>query len=37
LVDIEYKKCSERAKERWRQYRIEKGLDPDTPIKKKGK
>lgn len=28
-------KCSERAKERWRQYRISKGLDPDTPIKKK--
>jgi hypothetical protein len=31
------KKCSERAKERWRQYRIERGLDPDTPIKKKSK
>jgi len=31
------KKCSERAKERWRQYRIEKGLDPDTPIKKKSR
>jgi len=29
------KKCSETAKERWRQYRISKGLDPDTPIKKK--
>ena len=29
------KKCSEKAKERWRQYRISKGLDPDTPIKKK--
>jgi hypothetical protein len=28
------KKCSERAKERWRQYRISKGLDPDTPMKK---
>lgn len=31
------KKCSERAKERWRQYRISKGLDPDTPMKKKSK
>jgi len=30
-------KCSERAKERWRQYRIERGLDPDTPMKKKSK
>lgn len=31
------KKCSETAKERWRQYRISKGLDPDTPMKKKSK
>ena len=31
------KKCSETAKERWRQYRISKGLDPDTPMKKKNK
>ena len=31
------KKCSEKAKERWRQYRISKGLDPDTPMKKKSK
>jgi len=31
------KKCSEKAKERWRKYRLERGLDPDTPIKKKSK
>lgn len=29
------KKCSETAKERWRKWRMERGLDPDTPVSKK--
>jgi len=37
LSEEHRRKMSEKAKERWRQYRISKGLDPDTPMKKKSK
>ncbi len=37
LSEEHKRKMSESAKERWRQYRMERGLDPDTPIKKKSK
>ena len=35
VSEEERKKRSEASKERWRQYRISKGLDPDKPIDKR--
>jgi hypothetical protein len=37
VSEEERKKRSEASKERWRQYRISKGLDPDKPIDKRYK